>query len=492
MSAGPERPSLLRLAARGALWTGVGQYASFALGVGKAILLARLVGRPYFGLLAGATVWASYLGLARLDLRLAVLRSGEEPEVLKTQFTLENLSALAGFAVAGLLALAWPSLMAREVWGLVFVLLAAAQFEALTSTSVFLAEKRLRQDVIGRLTAASAVLGFAVPVALAWRGLPLAALVVDAVLPIVVPRLGAVFFAGWRPAAGWHPARVREQLRLGLTMWTTGLLGKITFQFDDWLVFNLRQAGPSIWRSAGVEPEALYDRAYGVGKLPMDLAAGMIASNALALYVEGASRGRDVLAGIYRRLTWLLAWVVFASGTYVFAAADDLVHVLGDTWVPMVPLLRLMILFVLLRPFFQNNAQVLYADGGEREVRRTMLVQAVFLLATCPLAVHVAGAAGAAVAVSAMSAIGLAVSERDVARRLGVAPGAPYLRPAGASMVALALVATGSPLLPSNMWASAGVKGAVTAGVFAAGILLFDRAGALEALALVRRGLKRP
>jgi O-antigen/teichoic acid export membrane protein len=492
MSAGPERPSLVRLAARGALWTGVGQYASFALGVGKAILLARLVGRPYFGLLAGATVWASYLGLARLDLRLAVLRSSEEPEVLETQFTLENLSALAGFAVAGLLALAWPGLMAPEVWGLVFVFLAAAQFETLTSTSVSLAEKRLRQDVIGRLTAASAVLGFAVPVALAWRGLPLPALVVDAVLPIVVPRLGAVVFAGWRPAVGWHPARVREQLRLAWTMWTTGLLGKVTFQFDDWLVFNLRRTGPSVWRSSGVEPEALYDRAYGIGKLPMDLAAGMIASNALAIYAEGAARGRDVLAGAYRRLTWLLAWVVFASGTFVFAAADDLVHVLGETWVPMVPLLRLMILFVLLRPLFQNNAQALLADGGERDVRRAMLVQAVFLAVVCPPAVLFAGAAGAAVAVSAMSAIGLFASERDVVRRLGIAPGALYVRPAGAGIVALALVTISSPLLPSNIWASAGLKGAVTAAIFGAAIALFDRAGAAEAWRLVRRGLKRP
>jgi O-antigen/teichoic acid export membrane protein len=492
MSAGPERPSFVRLATRGALWTGAGQYVSFALGVGKAILLARLVGRPYFGLVAGAAVWASYLGLMRVDLRLAVLRSEEEPDVLETQFALENLSALAGFGIAGVLAAVAPGLLAKEVWVLIFVLLGAAQFEALTSTSAYLAEKRLRQDAIGRLTAVSAVLGFAVPVGLAWSGLPLPALAVDAVLPLVVPRLGAAVLARWRPSLVWHPARAREQVRLAWTMWTTGLLGKVTFQFDDWLVFNLRRSGPTVWRSAGVEAEALYDRAYGIGKLPMDLAAGMIASNALALYVEGASRGRAVLAGAYRRLTWLLAWVVLASGTFVFVAADDLVHVLGDAWVPMVPLLRLMILFVLLRPFFQNNAQVLLADGGERDVRRSMLVQAVFLAVVCPAAVHAGGAAGAAVAVSAMSVIGLVVSERDVARRIGAAPGALYLRPGAAGIVSVGLVTIGRPLLPSNMWASAGLKGIVTAVVFGTAVFLFDRDGATESWALVRRGLKRP
>ena len=66
------RPPLAHLATRGALWTGVAHGTVFALGVVKTIILARLVPREYFGLLAGAMVWTSYLSLARLDLRLAV------------------------------------------------------------------------------------------------------------------------------------------------------------------------------------------------------------------------------------------------------------------------------------------------------------------------------------------------------------------------------------------------------------------------------------
>ncbi len=487
----PEPPSsLARLATRGALWTGAGQYLWFALGIVKAIILARLVGREFFGLVAGATVWASFLGFTRLDLRLAVLTSREEPDVLDTQFLIENGSAFCGLALAGLLALGWPRLTTPPVWLLIFLLLAVSQLEALTSTHVYLTEKRLRQDVLGRLTTASAVVGFALPVILAVRGAAFPALIVDALVPLVIPRLGALVFIRWRPAFRWNLPRVREQLHLAWTMWSAGMLSKITFQLDDWLVFNLKRTGPNLWRSSGVQSEALYDRAYSVGKLPMDLAAGMIASNALALYVEGVARGREVLVGIHRRLTWLLAWIILSSGAYLFVAADDLVHILGDAWIPMVPLLRLMILFVVGRPLFQNNAQLLLALRHERDFRRSMAIQAIFIVAACPPAVFFFGAAGAAVSVSVMSVIGLASSERCVRRRLHVSGSRLYAVPAGTSILAVALVTMLAPFLPEAIWARAVVK-AVTCGlVFGAGLALLDRPGAVDAWRTVRRGLR--
>ena len=305
----------------------------------------------------------------------------------------------------------------------------------------------MRQDVLGRFTALSAVVGFGLPVLLAFRGATFLALVVDALVPLVIPRLGALLFIRWRPAFVWSPRDVREQMRLAWTIWSSGLLSKITFQFDDWLVFNLKRSGPTLWRSAGVAPEALFDRAYSVGKLPMDLAAGMIASNALALYVEGTARGREVAAGLYRRLTWLLAWIIFFSGAYAFVAANDLVHVLGDEWVPMVPLLRLMILFVVGRPLFQNNAQLLLGHAGSGSSEGNGGAGALHG-AGLSSAVYFFGAAGAAVVVSVMSVIGVASSERRVQRCLGILSWRLYRRPAGAAIVVVGLV--GFPVIPSR------------------------------------------
>ncbi len=485
------RPSLTRLATRGALWTGLAQGLLFALGVVKTIILARLVPREYFGLLAGATVWTSYLSLGRLDLRLAVLKSQEEPEVLATQFLIENASALLGFTLAGALAVAWPGLLPPAVWGLVVVLLAAAQIEALTSTSVYVAQHRLRQDLLGRLATLSALVGFIVPMFLALIGTALPALVLNALLPWLLPRVCAVFLIRWRPRFAWHLAEMRAQLRLAWVMWSTGLLGKIAWDLDDWLVFNLHRPGPVIWRSTGVVAEALYARAFSIGKMPMDVAASSIGTSALALYTESVARGPETLARAHRQLTWLLAWIVFSSGTLLFISADDLARVLGPDWGPIAPLLRLMAAFVIGRPLLQNGAQLLLAMREERAFRRVMGVQAAVMLVACPPAVYWFGAAGAALVASVTSVVAVVAVERRVARCLGHSGWPLYVRPGAAALAAGATVALLASVLPNDVWLAALIRASIPVLCFAAVLWTFDRPAARETWRNVRQGLAR-
>lgn len=485
------RPSLAHLATRGALWTGLAQGLLFALGIVKTIILARLIPREYFGLLAGAVVWASYLSLGRLDLGLAVLRSREEPNVLTTQFLLENGSTLLGVALAGALAVAWPGLLPSAAWGMVFALLAAAQIEALTSTSVYLAQRRLRQDVLGRLGALAALLGLVVPTLLALWGAAVPALVLNVILPVLVPRLGALVFIRWVPRLIWHRGEARAQLRLAWTLWSTGLLGKVAWQLDDWLVFNLHRPSPVIWRAAGVEPAALYARAFSIGKMPMDLAAGPIGTSALALYTESAARGPDHLAVAHRHLTWLLAWAIFSSGTFLLTSADDIARILGPDWEPMSPLLRLLVVFVLGRPLFQNGAQLLLARHEERAVRAIMGIQAVIMLLACLPAVYGFGAAGAAVVASVMTAVAVVAVESRVARILGHAGWHLYVRPAAAALVAGGAALVLAPLLPANPWLAAVARGSLIMVCVTVVLWTFDRSAARETWRTVRRGLTR-
>jgi O-antigen/teichoic acid export membrane protein len=88
-------------AVRAVFWAGLSQFLLFGVGVVKGIVLARLVGPESFGVIAGATVWASYLGVLRLDLRVAVLRGQEDPRTLGVQLWLENISALSAFVAGG-------------------------------------------------------------------------------------------------------------------------------------------------------------------------------------------------------------------------------------------------------------------------------------------------------------------------------------------------------------------------------------------------------
>jgi len=487
----PAPPSLTRLATRSALWTGFSQYFLFGLGIFKTILLFRLVDREYFGLLAVASVWSSYFAFGRLELRLAVYSSKEETHVLGTQFLLENISMLTGLLVAGVAALAWPSLVPPGAWPVIFILLLSSFFETLSATPMYLAEKRLRQDVISRYTVFAALVGFVVPVLLALGGAPLAAILIDFLIPVLVVRVGAWLFTRWRPVFVWDGAELRKQWRLGFSLWLTGLLGKITFQFDDLLVGNLNLPRTPIWIGAGLEPEGLYSKAYNTGKMPMDVVAGLIGSIALSLYSESVARGHEVLVAVYRQMTWLLTWLIFFSTAVAFVAASDLVHVLGDQWVPMVPLFQLMIFFVLGRPLFQNNSQLLLAMRQEDDFQKVILWQAIFIVVACPPAVYFWGAAGASVVVSIMSVLGFAISERFVARHLKYSAWKIYVVPTCASLIVIAVFGLAAPIMPANIWASAIIKGLFSTIVFGAALLLFERQTAIEAIRTVRNGLKR-
>ncbi len=490
----PSRPPLARLATRSALWAGFSQYFLFGLGFVKIILLSRLISVEYFNLIAVASVWASYFTFTRLDLRVAVMSSNEEPAVLNTQFWLETISAALGLILAGVLFLVWPRMVSqRGAWLLIFALLLVIMFETLTSTPMYLLEKRLRQDVLGRLTIFSSLIGFIVPVTLALNGAPLAAVVADSILPVLIVNIGAFLFIRWRPTFTWDRGQAREQLRLGWTILSTGILGRIIFQFDDWLVSNLNRPNLVPWRAAGGDlAEGYYSRAYNTGKMPMDVAAGMIGRIALSLYAEGAARGREVLQKAYRQLTWLLAWIIFASSAVAFVAADEIVMLLlGARWLPMVPLFRLMFLFIVGRPFFQNNAQLLLALRAERDFHRTVVVQAVFMLIACPPAVHWWGAAGASAVVSVMTVIGMVASEWYVIRRLGIAVWRCYLVPASAWVVAIGGLALLAPALPTNLWLSMIVKVLFAAAVFSVALMLFERHSARENWELLRQGLRR-
>jgi len=110
---------------------------------------------------------------------------------------------------------------------------------------------------------------------------------------------------------------------------------------------------------------------------------------------------------------------------------------------------------------------MLLAVGREREMRATVAVQAVFLLLAGPPAVLWQGAAGAAVAVSMMSVIGLAAVERHVQMELSEAVWPTYLLPAATLAALLVGLQALAPFLPASIWWSAGIKLALCTAAFA-------------------------
>jgi PST family polysaccharide transporter len=286
----------------------------------------------------------------------------------------------------------------------------------------------------------------------------------------------------------WDSSVARQILAYGSTLWTTSLLGKIIFEFDDWLVGSIYRPRALEYLSSGLRAEGFYSRAYNTAKMPMDVFAGMIGRIGLSLYAEGAARGPEMLLATYRRTTWMLTRLIFFSSTAAFIATEEItLLLLGPTWLPMVPLFRLMFLFVVGRPFFQNASQLLLATRHEVEMRRTVAVQAVVMLLAGPPAVWYFGAAGASAVVSVMMIVGLVASERYVIRYLGEPIWRTYIVPA---LISLALVVAFWVITPAlaayPMLITLGIKGAACVAAFVGITVLVERREAEAVFATIR------
>lgn len=477
----PPGSALARRVLRGAAYLGAAQYAVIAIGIAKTPILARLVDPAIFGIFFLASTWVSFLNVLRMELREVVISDPEGNQArLVTQFVVEVVTTLAGVLLGLLLYLIVPGIASQAVWQAIFALLALRTFTALTSTPLYILHRDIRQEVITRLTLIGALLGALAGVGVAFLGYPLVSLLVDAAIPVVVLGAGAWLVVGWRPTRAWDPVVARDSLAFGFTLWTNGLLGKITFELDDWLVGNLH----------GNKALGFYGKAYNLAKIPMDVFAGVIGGIALSMYAQSFAAGREVLNRAYTLTTWLLMRIVAWSSVVVLAAAEEIVLImLGPKW-GIVPLLvRLMFLYVLGRPLFQNNAQLLVSVRQEKLMRVSQLVQAVMLVVIGPPLITFWGAEGASVAVSLMMVVGFAVSQWHTGRHVD----APVVR-----LYVLPLVMVVA-LTPLTFLLGQAVGGGVVVSLFVKGIaatLLFggitflaERRTVREVIALVSENL---
>jgi O-antigen/teichoic acid export membrane protein len=479
--------NLSRSAVISTLWSGASHYWLFGLGIIKTVILARLVPPEYFGMVAIGQAWATYFSVFRFDFRTVVVTwEDESSRTLSVQFWLDNILSWSGLGLAAVCYWISPNVLflvgevpkhwSQNVWLAVFLSLLLIGVESLTSTPRYLIEKRLRHDILARLTIFHGVIGLIAAVVLAWQGYYLAAILVDVAIPVVVVGLGAAFVTRWYPRLVWDTSLARKLIEFGFTIWTTGLLGKIVFQIDDWLVGTITQTRNKVWMSSGILPESFYSRAYAAGKMPMDVFAGMIGQIALPLYSRSVARDTNTLKIAYKNLTWLLTNIIFLSGLFALTATEEVVTIiLGPRWMDTVPLFRLMSGFILLRPLYQNACQLLLAVRKEKRMRRTVAYQAMFLIIVCPGAVFLWGAAGAAVSVSVMTVIGLWIADRYVGQELGWSTLEIYKLPALTCLIAYGMLQILSPWLPSMMWISAAIKGAICVILFALAIVIFER-----------------
>ena len=436
----PERAALGRIA-RGAAHTLGSTYAGRVVNAVAAVILTRQLTPEDFGHVAMAgTILAFVIALRNPGLHNALLHHFRHVDDLAfTHFVLNTgLSAVGVLAAVGLAMFYVDEHYGRHV---ALALSAFAGFDLLRS-AVQTAETQLRRDLaFSRLAgahAAALVLAAATGIIAVYSGAGFWALILSHTVH------GAVYVTAYcvlvwskRPPQFTKGRRfdrdgAHSMLRYGRWFWAGGIMHTIQLQFDRIVAVAV----------AGVGQLGVYERAHYYAQLPTGAVTHALSSIGVAVYAR-YQEDRELLSGAYRRSLRLVMRATVPLNVMIAVEMPAITEVvLGQDWLPIVPVVRCLLLFSLCRPVVDTAQALLRSVGDPRGIFWFELSQAILLVVAAPLLTLRMGVRGTALAMGLMALVGVVLAMR----RTGKFTDVPLVRTFAPAVVA-ASAATGVRLL---------------------------------------------
>jgi O-antigen/teichoic acid export membrane protein len=412
---------------RGSVWTALRQAVQQGSALIALVVVARLIPPAEVGLFSMATLVLTITrALTETGFEQALIQRAElDDEVLDAGF----VAVLArGLLVALVLALA-ANLFAAffeepRVADIVRALALGIAIEGLINNRVAMFQRTLDFRRYFFFHAAGQLVGLVATVA--------SAIVLHNVWAVVAGQLASALarvimsyvLCAERPRLRFRWALARELLEYGRWVSASSVLLFVLVNGDNVVIGK--------W--IGAEALAYYNWAYQLASLPALVITQVLSSvmfPALAAVRGDRARLADLFARSMR-LTWLLALpssLLIATLVEVFTRA-----LLGDRWLPIVPLTHALALFGLLRAI-GASAGALFLAIGKPDVRAKLQIAQllVFAASLYPL-FHEYGVLGVALAVTAYSVLNLLAAQYGL-HLVGLGPGA-LVRPIAITILA--------------------------------------------------------
>ncbi|HEV8308394.1 MAG TPA: oligosaccharide flippase family protein [Methylomirabilota bacterium] len=458
-----------KLAVRGILWMGAATYANMLVTIATSIALARLLDPRDFGVIAYAAFLLSVVGLVKewgFDSAL-LHRQDRLGEAIPTHFALHVIGSLL---VLGLAVLLMPLAGRYKGWETAWVVVLLGLglvFESGGATVRTLLEKEMAFRATGTVEFVSSLLANIAGVAYAALGGGLWSLVVLRVALALFRTAGFWIVSSTRFGPRLSPSMAWWYLRsFGLPIWLGGFFSIFTYQFDDFLVGSL----------VGLTELGFYSKAFAMSLLPLSL-TGVLSRVVSPIY---SSTQRD-LGHLARTFELAQGGKIRLVAPFVaimwFGAFEFVILVLGEKWLPMVPLLRVLLAYGLLRSVFDDTAALTTLGLGRPDYFfRIQVFQGISLVSLGPLLVWVWGAKGAAWVMTGMMLCSVVLVWRLIAHRVPINVREIVLNPMVSLTVASATVGVGMSVAAFDQPALSFLyKGFLFAVAYAAVLLALER-----------------
>lgn len=474
---------LARAAAWGVVWAFAASALSRLAWLAALAVLARFLAPEEFGLFAFGLVFLTYVEtVGDLGTGSALIHwPRRTADAAHVTFYFNLVTGVLWFALAQAVA-PWVAEFFRSPEGEPVIRVLAVSFlvRGLGNTHDALCQKELRFKARLVPETALTVGKGLLAVALALAGFGVWSLVWGQIAGLVLQTAALWWVVPWRPGGRFPKDLVRPMLVYGRGIIAVNVLAAVVHHAD--LVVVGRMLGTTVL--------GYYQMASKIPEVTVILAVWVVGRVLFATFSRIHAQGRGLARGFLAAVRYVsLVTLPMAAG--LFLVADPLVRtVFGEDWLPAVPILRALAVYVGLRSVGSHAGDVLKATGRTGLLAGLAVGKAVLLV---PVLILAGRSSGIAVAASLAAVTGLTalVNLAVVGRLVAVTPRqvagslAPSLAGVGALVAAVAAwQAWGPDLAPV---AELAVQVPLGAAVYGAVVFALDAGSVRQAVENLRR-----
>jgi O-antigen/teichoic acid export membrane protein len=369
--------SVLSRSVRGSGYNIAVSAVTIVLGFVRSVLLMRLLAPDQFGVVALALFFMTFLtpfSAFGIDFALIQKRDARK-ETFSTHFAMRLALALFVLALGFLASPFLRRIYADQVVvvDVFLVLLGVNVLVASFSTPGVILRREMRFGSLALLNlAASLAMTITAPM-LAYLGAGLWSLVAEQAVGPVVRWIGLwVVIRPWRPSLRFNWGEAKSALRFGRQVFSASVLGTLLDRFDDF------------WTGTALGSTALgyYSRAYEMAQYPGRVLATPITSVFFSTYAA-VQEDREELSKAFFRSSSFLVRVGLLMAVVLLATAPEVTLILfGEVWLPIVPVFRLMLVYIMLDPIYVNLSYLIIGVGRPDRLSKVRFVQVALFVVT--------------------------------------------------------------------------------------------------------------
>jgi O-antigen/teichoic acid export membrane protein len=447
----------------------------------RSVMLSRLLPVAVFGVYGFASATAALAAVAlNFGLTGAFLHRAPETED-------EERAAATHFTLISFIALGWTVIMVTgaalftsgETQLAITVIAITTALAQLAQTPRVILLRRVAHRRLAIIQFTNATLTTVAALTLAWQGATLWALLVTNLVSMVVT---LVMLYGWKPV--WRPhfrwswPEMRYFIRFGSRTFLSSALQVTLDRIDDlWTGFYL-----------GSVSLGFYSRSYTFATYPRRILANPVNTVTGGTYTELKYERQRLSQAFFRTAALLLRTGFFLGGLFALIAPEFIGLLLGEKWLPMTNVFRLMLIFALLDPIKATVANLFVAVGQPEQVIRARLIQLLVLVIGLFGLGLTLGIIGVALAVDAMLVIGIAMLLWKARRYIDISLLRLFAAPTIALFAAV-MIAYGVMLLlgmGETTWFSAILKTGIFVAIYLFTLLLLERSQTVAVLRRIR------